>query len=463
MNKLLITRWNGRILTALRSEKRVVEIGLEEEDSILGNIYIGKVKRIVRNLNAAFVDFTEGRTGYYSFDDNPTVLYGDGRMGKSGNAAAKQQPKENGTSSGAKENQGLTGNGSAAMVGEGSSRKLREGDEIVVQVARDAVKTKDPVLTSNLNFTGKYAVVTSGKKGIGFSSRIADKEFKERLRPVLEEMAAGEVGIIVRTNAYGMEQELLGEIRCLMEQYRHIREKAAYRTCYSVLSKAEPEYLKTLKGCLNGSVEEIVTDDKEIYEGVKGYLEAEGQEAGVAAQVSGNQETGIQETGIQKSRDFISGAMPGLRFYQDPLVSLNKLYSLDTAMEQALQRKVWLKSGGYLVIEITEAMVVVDVNTGKYSGRKDLPETIRMINLEAAEEICCQLRLRNLSGIILVDFIDMHVEADKEALMDTLRRFARQDSVKTTVVDMTQLNLVEMTRKRQKRPLWEQVAAVKER
>ena len=144
-------------------------------------------------------------------------------------------------------------------------------------------------------------------------------------------------------------------------------------------------------------------------------------------------------------------------------MSLNKLYSLDTAMEQALQRKVWLKSGGYLVIEITEAMVVVDVNTGKYSGRKDLPETIRMINLEAAEEICCQLRLRNLSGIILVDFIDMHVEADKEALMDTLRRFARQDSVKTTVVDMTQLNLVEMTRKRQKRPLWEQVAAVKER
>lgn len=401
MNKLLITRWNGRILTALRSEKRVLEIGLEEEESILGNIYIGRVQKIVKNLNAAFVDFAEGRTGYYSLDDNPAALYGNGQAG---------------------------------------AGKLREGDEIVVQVARDAVKTKEPVLTSNLNFTGKYAVVTSGKKGIGFSSRIQDKEFKERLRPRIQEVIGDEVGVIVRTNAYGMEKELLADIHGLMEQYRRIREKAAYRTRYSVLSKAEPEYIKTLKGCLNGSVEEIITDDPEIYEDVRVYLETE----------------------VRGGWGLESGLRSGLRLYQDSLVSLNKLYSLDTVMEQALQRKVWLKSGGYLVIDVTEAMVVIDVNTGKYSGKKTLPETIRLINLEAAEEICCQLRLRNLSGIILVDFIDMRTEADREALMDALRRFARQDSVKTTVVDMTQLNLVEMTRKRQKRPLWEQVAAVRE-
>lgn len=385
MNKLVITRWKERILTALVSEKRVLELGLEEEDSILGNIYMGKVKRIVKNLNSAFVDFAQGQTGYYSLEDNP-------------------------------------------------SPGLKEGDEIVVQVARDAVKTKDPVLTSNLNFTGKYAVVTSGKKVIGFSSRITDKEFKERLRPRLEAVTAGEAGVIVRTNAYGMEEELLEETRCLMDQYRRIREKAAYRTCYSVLGRAEPEYLKTLKGVLSGSLEEVVTDDPDIYRNVKEYLD--GQEPGAGEPVT-------------------------VRLYEDRLVTLSRLYSLETVMDQALQKRVWLKSGGYLVIEITEAMVVIDVNTGKYSGKKNLADTIRMTNLEAAEEICCQLRLRNLSGIILVDFIDMHREEDKEALMDALRRYVRQDSVKTTVVDMTQLNLVEMTRKKQKRPLWEQVAAVK--
>ena len=147
-----------------------------------------------------------------------------------------------------------------------------------------------------------------------------------------------------------------------------------------------------------------------------------------------------------------------LRFYQDPLVSLTNLYSLKNAMEQACQKRVWLKSGGYLVIEPTEAMVVIDVNTGKYSGKKNQADTIRTINLEAAKEICRQLRLRNLSGIIMVDFIDMKEEEDKALLMERLREFAAADPVKTTVVDMTALNLVELTRKKGKKPLWEQLA-----
>ena len=121
---------------------------------------------------------------------------------------------------------------------------------------------------------------------------------------------------------------------------------------------------------------------------------------------------------------------------------------------------MWLKSGGYLVIEHTEAMVVIDVNTGKYSGKKNQADTIRMINLEAAKEICRQLRLRNLSGIILVDFIDMREDQDKALLLEKLREFAKPDPVKTTVVDITQLNLVELTRKKGKKPLWEQLAGI---
>jgi len=139
------------------------------------------------------------------------------------------------------------------------------------------------------------------------------------------------------------------------------------------------------------------------------------------------------------------------------MISLTALYSLHSVMDQACQKRVWLKSGGYLIIEYTEAMTVIDVNTGKYSGNKKQAEAIRMVNMEAGKEIARQLRLRNLSGIILVDFIDMKDPKDQTELMEALRGFVKSDPVKTTVVDMTQLNLVELTRKKEKKPLWEQL------
>lgn len=387
LSKMVITRWNGRLLTALFEGKDAVEIGLEEESSILGNIYIGKVKNIVKNLNSAFVDFGEGRTGYYSLTDNPVPLFANGSCGK-----------------------------------------LKGGDEIIVQVAKDAVKTKDPVLSANLNFTGKYAVLTAARSQIGFSGKIADKEWKEQLKPRLEVLTEGKFGIIVRTNAYGMDELLLQEIKGLMDQYQQVLEKARYRTCFSLLYEAEPEYLKSLRNCPEGSVDEIVTDDEIVFDTIGRYLKLYQPDEGSK-----------------------------LRRYSDSMISLTKLYSLETVIEQACQKRVWLKSGGYLIIEPTEAMVVIDVNTGKYSGRKNPEDTIRMINLEAAQEICRQLRIRNLSGIIMVDFIDMKTDEDNELLLSTLRRYAAQDPIKIHVLDMTQLGLVEMTRKKGKKPLWEQI------
>lgn len=383
MNKFVITRWKDRLLTAQFAGKDAVEVGLEEPDSILGNIYIGKVKTIVKNLNSAFVDFGEKRTGYYSLSDNPKPLFADG-----------------------------------------AERRLKEGDDIVVQVAKDAVKTKDPVLTANLTFTGKYAVLTAGKQVIGFSSRISDKGWKEALKPRLEALTQNEAGLIVRTNAYGREEELLREASFLMEQYRKVVSTAPYRTHYSLLYESEPEYVKLLKSCPEGTLEEVITDEEGVYQTVKQYLELyQPDEAGK------------------------------LRLYRDSLVSLANLYSIPVVMEQACQKRVWLKSGGYLVIEPTEAMVVIDVNTGKYSGKKNLADTIRKVNLEAAEEVCRQLRLRNLSGIILVDFIDMESEEDRALLLERLRTLALSDPVKVHVVDMTPLGLVEMTRKKGKTAL----------
>lgn len=390
MNKLVITRWKGRMLTALLGDKEVVELGLEEEGSTLGNIYIGRVSRVVQNLNSAFVDFGDGMTGYYSLTDNPASLRPGGETFP--------------------------------------SAQLKGGDEILVQVAKDAVKTKDPVLTSNLNFTGKYAVLTTGKRMVGFSSKIHDKAWKEEIRPRLEERTGGQLGVIVRTNGYRMEEALSEELTALTREWERVRADSAYRSCGSLLYRTEPEYLKSLKGTPAGSLEEIVTDQRDIYDTLKAYF------------------AGSQPEEAKK-----------LRLYADPMVSLMDVYCLKTALDQACQKRVWLKSGGYLVIEITEAMVVVDVNTGKYAGKKNLDDTIRMINREAARELCRQLRLRNLSGIILVDFIDMKREEDKALLLEELRAFAAQDPVKTSVVDMTRLNLVEMTRKKGKKPLWEQL------
>ena len=394
MNKLIITRWNSRVLTALVSEKTTIELGLADTSSVLENIYIGKVKKIVRKLNSAFVDFSDGCTGYYSLTDNKVTLFADGH-----------------------------------------ERKLKEGDEIIVQVAKDAVKTKDPVLTGNLNFSGKYAVLTAGKQVIGFSSKIEDREWKEQMRPQIEALLEGKhTGIIIRTNAYGQETKLLRELSVLLELFERVINTARYRTCYTLLYESEPDYIKSLRNSPAGSLEEVVTDQPDLYARLQEYFRV----------------SDISET-------------TGLRFYEDHLLSLTKLYSLDHEMEQSCQKRVWLKSGGYLIIECTEAMVVIDVNTGKYSGKKNLADTIRLINLEAAKEIAHQLRLRNLSGIIMVDFIDMDAQEDKTLLMDTLRAAVRPDPVKTTVIDMTPLNLVEMTRKKEKRPLWEQIAQVQKK
>lgn len=394
LNKLIITRWQGRILTALFSDKLAIELGLEEENASLGNIYIGKVIRVVKNLNSAFVDYGKDCTGYFSLTDNPVILHADGRR----------------------------------------SGIIKAGDEIIVQIAKEAVRTKDPVLTSNLTFAGRYGVLTAGKTLIGFSSKISDKDWKDQLRPKLEALTNKEAGLIVRTNAYGREDELLRETEALMEACRNILKTAPYRTCYSLLASSEPEYIKTIRSCPAGSLDEIITDEPSVYENLIRYFE-------------------------QCEPEQVSP----VRLYQDPQLSLTKLYSLENAVEQASQKRVWLKSGGYLIIEYTEAMTVIDVNTGKYAGKKNQDDTIRMTNLEAAKEISRQLRLRNLSGIIMVDFIDMKRQEDKDFLMDSLREFVRPDPIKTNVIDMTPLNLVEITRKKEKKPLWEQLAATGEK
>ncbi len=428
MNKLIITRLDGRILTALMDDMRAVQLDFEDQEpSLLGNIYIGKVKDIVKNINAAFVDLGGGVTGYYSLDANPepwlTSQIPARFAGPHRCPACMEIPAER---------HRLSVCTKTKTTAPKTPHTLRPGDEILVQVSKDAVKTKDLVLTAQLTLTGRYCVLSadpSGRKNyIRFSGKISDNDWKKKTTELLRPAKEEAFGLIVRTNAYQAPQEqILDEMKRLTEQMRQILAAVPYRTCFSLIYEEAPPYAARLRDHDAQTAGEILTDDEDIFKRLEETLKRE-----------------------QPDR------ARSLRLYNDPLIPLVKLYSIEKNLKDALQKRVWLASGAYLVIEQTEAMTVIDVNTGKFTGRKTMRDTVRMINLEAAKETARQLRLRNLSGIIVVDFINMEAAADREEVMQCLTQYCLEDPVNTNVVDMTRLGLVEITRKKTRKPLQEQ-------
>ena len=371
-------------VAALSEEERIVEIRLEsdQEKSILGNIYTGQVENIASNIQAAFVQIEPGKRCYYSLAEAQRAVFSAGRKG----------------------------NG-----------PLRPGDELLVQVSRDAMKGKLPALTSNLNFTGRYLVLTTGDKKFGLSSKLA-LEDRHRLSGWLKEEAERpdkEFGIIVRTNAAdASKEEILKELEWLKGRYHKAVVQGRNRTCFSLVLETEPFYVAAVRDAYGRDLDEIITDVPKIREMILGYLEEISPE--------------LKEK---------------LRFYQDKLLPLYKLYRVETALDAIQKEKVWLNSGGFLVIQQTEAFVSIDVNSGKYTGKKKMEETFRKINLEAAAEIGRQLRLRNLSGIILIDFINMENPDHRDELFHVLQKLLRKDPVKSRAIDITPLHILEMTRK----------------
>lgn len=389
LNRLIFTQLRGQTAAVLVSGSRILQIDFEPEDTELGCIYIGKVKNIVKNINAAFVEYRPGVNGYYSLTENRNHLYTDNR----------EHPA------------------------------LHEGDEILVQVERAAVKTKDAVLSSDLNLPGRYAVLTAKGGRLGISSKIRNREWKEQMKLWWEKLEGHTFGLILRTNAMEAEpEEIYEEVARLEEIFDKICSASKCRTCLSLLYKPESFQVRIARDTHFQDMEEVLTDNREIYD--------------------------------ELSHAFIREVKEGrlkLRFYEDSSLALSALYSLNTALDRALSKQVWLKSGGYLVIEPTEAMTVIDVNTGKNMGKQAFSETAFQTNLEAAGEIAAQMRLRNLSGIIIIDFIDMEEQNKKEELLKSLKKFTSKDPVPVTVVDMTSLGLVEVTRKKIKKPLYEQI------
>lgn len=406
--KLLITPYKGKMLVALIKDNRLLYAAASEAEnissekegkqeqtgnnggSILGNVYVGKVTNVVKNIDAAFVDIGGGEVCFLPLKECANAL----------------------------------------LVNREYDGRIVAGDEVVVQVVKEAVKTKQPSLSANISFTGAYVVLTIGKKKIGYSGKLTIEE-KERLKNFVSEQrerfAAGKYGFVFRTNCKELTEDfgkLEEELEDLSAQADSFLEMAGHRTCYSLLRKAPPAWLSATEAVYRQEYEEIVTDNEEVFRILK------------------------EENTFQKV---------AVRLYEDRTLKLSKLYSLETKMTEALAKNVWLKSGGYLVIEPTEALTVIDVNTGKSIGKKAAKEHFYKINIEAAEEIALQLKLRNISGIIIVDFINMDTKEYEDNLLAELKRHLGKDSVKTSVIDITPLGLVEITRQKKSRPLAEQL------
>ena len=361
----------------------------EEKTSLVGNIYVGKVRKIQKNIDAAFIEIEGHQQCYFSIPDNPAPIY----------------------------------------TKKGNSPRMVEGDELLVQVKRDGLKTKLPAVSGNLEFPGHFLILTVGDTRVGLSSKLSS-DARKRLREWMEPLCTEQFGYIVRTNAENASKEdIETEAAALRSEYEKLIKIAPYRTCFSMLKGPVSPWIELVRDTYTSGLEKIITDIPEVYDSIREFL---GQ--------------------------YHPEMLEKIELYRDHMLPLAKLYSLEKEISEALKERVWLKSGGYLVIQPTEALTVIDVNTGKYSEKKARRETLKKINREAAKEAARQIRLRNLSGIILIDFINMDKKEDQDELLEYMEHLLRRDPVKTSLIDMTKLELVEITRRKLRKTLREQVA-----
>ena len=352
--------------------------------SIAGNVYLGRVQNVLSGMEAAFVDIGKGRNA---------VLYA---------GEVNYAPED--------------------LEGEAAPRIekiLKPGQPVLVQVTKDPLGTKGARLTAQISLAGRYMVLAPEQQLSGISRRLAEDE-RARLRQILRSMKTDGHGLIVRTAADGATEEALGrDLENLKKIWAEIKAKQKKEKAPALLY-SEPELvMRVARDIFSGDFAKVVVDSKRIYDTLRSYLEETGPD-------------------LVERLELYEGALPIL-----------EQYHVSEQIQKALERKVWLPSGGSIVIDRTEAMTVIDVNTSKFVGKGgSLEETVFKNNLEAAEEVARQLRLRDIGGIIVIDFIDMIIAANREQVLRTLKRALSRDKTRSQVFDVSSLGLVEMTRKK---------------
>jgi ribonuclease G len=301
---------------------------------------------------------------------------------------------------------------------------LRKGQEVLVQVSKESLGTKGARITSFVSLPGRYLVYMPRAHHTGVSRRIRDDAERARLRAVLRSLQPPPGGFIVRTNAEGRgEAEFAADVEFLGRLWSQIQTRAEQAKAPAVLHEEMDLTFRVMRDLLSPEIDEFLVDSRDVYDKCLGYVEALGPALGER-----------------------------VRLHEGP-PPLFEAHGVERDIEKALRRRVWLKSGGYIVIDHTEALVSIDVNTGKYVGKRDFEQTVLKINLEAVGEIVRQIRLRDLGGIIIIDFIDMEVPEHREQVYLALMRALGEDKSRTNVLKISELGLVEMTRKRVRQDL----------
>ncbi|MFZ9384863.1 MAG: Rne/Rng family ribonuclease, partial [Ilumatobacteraceae bacterium] len=357
----------------------------DDVSQIHGNIYVGRVQNVLPGMEAAFVDIATPKNA---------VLY-RGDVQYDAEDIVDSQPR--------------------------IENILKAKQLIVCQVTKNPIGVKGARLTQEVSLPGRFVVLIPNSKTYGISKRLPDDE-RKRLRSILDRVKPAEHGLIVRTAAEGAtEHELRADMSRLLEQWNQIEEKARRANGPTLLYREPPLAVRVIREEFNAEYRGVAIDDRQLYEDVRSYVEAFNPE--LADRVE----------------------------YFDPdtePLPLFEQYRVHEQLHKALDRKVWLPSGGSLIIEHTEALTVIDVNTGRNVGTSNLEATVFQNNLEAAEEIARQLRLRDIGGIIVIDFIDMEIKENRKKVVDAFRSALSRDKTRTQVFDISELGLVEMTRKR---------------
>ncbi len=406
MTRTVITECNDIRYLLIYEENILVECHLLMKDNALqiGDIYIGRVEKTVKNIQSAFVRLDEKHVGYLPLDDKPAKILN------------RTLPK------------GLP--------------SIAECDKVLVQVEQEPLKLKQAKVTGNISLSGNYVALDLLEGMVGVSNKIRDVARVKQLKAMIPDDMP--YGVIFRTACEQAEDAvILAELQMFRKQMDVLLHRAEYERNTGLLQGGKPEYLAIMEEYGWTRIDEIQTDIYEIYMELSDRIQA--------LDVTNFCDRVMQ---LESDRDKMGSLQPRLLYYDDEY-PLYKLLNLESEISHLLDRRVWLKSGGFLVIEPTEAMVVIDVNTGKSIGRKRQEEHLLKVNCEAAVEIAKQLRLRNLSGIILVDFINMKQAESREQLIRVLKSALRKDKVPSRFVDVTALELYEITRKKIRKPIYE--------
>ena len=417
-NLLLVNADGPEHRVALVENGQLAELYLERGRGygIVGNIYKGRVVRVLPGMQAAFVDIGVGKAAF---------LYVADAGGKPGDFSdlfyEGEEEKE-------EEDELPREELSQAVQQQPIEATLREGQEIMVQVAKEPIGTKGARVTTYISLPGRHLVFMPTVDHIGISRRITSESERKRLKEIVDDIRPPGAGFIVRTVAEGQSREMLqADLEFLLKLWEEILTKNTSERAPFLLYQELDLTLRAVRDLLSTEVDAVIVDDEKEF---------------------------------RRLGQFIDTFAPRFRHVMEQYQGSEPLfdhYDIEMELDRALERKVWLKSGGYLIIDQSEALTSVDVNTGRYVGRRNLEDTITRTNLEAVKEVVHQLRLRNIGGLIVIDFIDMERESNRSKVWRSLQDALRADRAKSNVLKISDLGLVEMTRKRVRESLVKQL------